>query len=98
MHGQHQAGSLPSRVYERHGVRIYSIGYKRPNGTRAFRLSCHISDRKKSLHFERKQYIELQGINKTAYTAKRSLPLPSTGSTGKRPCHRTQQKNGPIAH
>src|SRR5690606_34617089 len=44
MHGQHQAGSLPSRVYERHGVRIYSIGYKRPNGTWAFRLSCHISD------------------------------------------------------
>src|SRR5690606_38992546 len=30
--------------YERHGVRIYSIGYKRPNGTWAFRLSCHISD------------------------------------------------------
>jgi len=44
MHGQHQAGSLPSRVYERYGVRVYSIGYKRPDGTWAFRLHCDISD------------------------------------------------------
>jgi hypothetical protein len=27
-------------VYERRGVRLYSIGYKRPDGTWAFRLTC----------------------------------------------------------
>ncbi len=44
MHCQHPVGTLPSRVYERHGVRVYSIGYKRPDGTWAFRLRCDVSD------------------------------------------------------
>ena len=38
---------LPYRVYERRGVRDYSIGYKRPDGTWAFRLKCPIDDRAK---------------------------------------------------
>jgi len=35
---------LPFRVYERHGVRAYSIGYKMPDGTWSFRLSCPADD------------------------------------------------------
>lgn len=34
------ADGLPFRVYERHGVRDYSIGYMQKNGTWAFRFSC----------------------------------------------------------
>lgn len=44
MHSNHQAKPLPSRVYERYGVRVYSTGYKRPGGSWAFRLSCDIAD------------------------------------------------------
>jgi integrase len=35
---------LPFNVYERRGVRVYSIGYKRVDGSWAFRLSCPIGD------------------------------------------------------
>lgn len=38
---------LPYRVYERRGKRVYSIGYKLPNGQWAFRLKCPITDRAK---------------------------------------------------
>lgn len=38
---------LPFRVYERMGVRVYSIGYKSPDGTWAFRLQCASDDRAK---------------------------------------------------
>ena len=31
---------LPYRVYERRGVRVYSIGYKGDGGAWAFRLQC----------------------------------------------------------
>lgn len=37
---------LPYRVYERRGVRSYSIGYKQADGTWAFRLSCEITDKR----------------------------------------------------
>ncbi len=36
---------LPHRVYERVGVRDYSIGYKAADGTWTFRLSCPVSDK-----------------------------------------------------
>lgn len=36
---------LPYRVYERKGLRIYSIGYKLPSGKWAFRYSCAADDR-----------------------------------------------------
>lgn len=36
---------LPFRVYERRGIKRYSIGYKNPDGTWAYRLSCAIADR-----------------------------------------------------
>src|SRR5690606_24299243 len=36
---------LPYRVYERKGVRSYSIGYKTPEGRRKFRLTCSIKDK-----------------------------------------------------
>lgn len=35
---------LPFRVYERRGVRVYSIGYKAESGTWAFRLQCPADD------------------------------------------------------
>jgi hypothetical protein len=38
---------LPFRVYERKGVRTYSIGYKLTTGAWAFRYSCEAGDRAK---------------------------------------------------
>lgn len=35
---------LPFRVYERRGVRVYSIGYKADGGKWLFRLQCSIAD------------------------------------------------------
>jgi hypothetical protein len=35
---------LPFRVYERHGKRIYSIGYKMTSGVWAFRYDCPVDD------------------------------------------------------
>lgn len=35
---------LPYRLYERAGVRVYSIGYKAPDGRWAFRLRCAVGD------------------------------------------------------
>jgi|GEM_PF-665453 len=35
---------LPYRVYERRGLKIYSIGYKSKNNTWLFRLQCDIKD------------------------------------------------------
>ncbi len=35
---------LPFRVYERFGVRVYSIGYKMQSGRWAFRYECPIGD------------------------------------------------------
>jgi integrase len=35
---------LPFRVYERHGVRVYSIGYKMKSGKWAFRYECPVAD------------------------------------------------------
>ena len=42
-----KADGLPFRVYERLGVRIYSIGYKAADGTWSFRLGCPSRDRAK---------------------------------------------------
>jgi len=35
---------LPHRLYERFGIRTYSIGYKGPDGTWRFRLKCSVTD------------------------------------------------------
>jgi integrase len=35
---------LPFRVYERKGIRVYSIGYKMKSGKWAFRYECPVSD------------------------------------------------------
>lgn len=35
---------LPFRVYERYGLRVYSIGYKMPNGRWAFKYRCPVED------------------------------------------------------
>lgn len=38
---------LPFRLYERHGVRVYSIGFKGKDGKWAFRLQCPSTERAK---------------------------------------------------
>lgn len=38
------ADGLPYRVFQRVGVRTYSIGYMRPDGKWAFRYSCPVTD------------------------------------------------------
>lgn len=38
---------LPFRVYERRGTRAYSIGYKKPDGSWAYRLQCKADDKAK---------------------------------------------------
>lgn len=42
-----KADGLPYRLYERRGVRTYSIGYKQVDGRWAFRYACPASDRAK---------------------------------------------------
>ena len=37
---------LPYRVYERKGLKTYSVGYKRKDGRWAFRLTCSIEDKR----------------------------------------------------
>lgn len=46
---RNRADGLPFRVYERKGVKRYSIGYKNPDGSWAFRLQCAASDRARVL-------------------------------------------------
>lgn len=48
-----QPDGLPFRLYERRGVRDYSIGYKSPNGTWAFRFKCAITDKPKVAQLRR---------------------------------------------
>lgn len=44
---------LPFRLYERVGVRTYSIGYKAADGTWPFKLSCPVTDRAKMAELRR---------------------------------------------
>lgn len=70
----HQARALPSRVYERYGIRVYSIGYKRPDGTWAFRLNCPVANRQEiaalreeAIH--RATGVELDSLHSKTFTA-----------------------------
>lgn len=38
------ADGLPYRLYERHGIRVYSVGYMLPSGKWAFRYACPVTD------------------------------------------------------
>jgi integrase len=49
---------LPYRVYERFGVRVYSIGYKMRSGAWAFRYECPASDSKQIAALRRKAVLE----------------------------------------
>lgn len=53
---------LPYRVYERKGARVYSIGYKLPNGTWAFRYSCPADDAAQIAGHRRKAIVEAAQI------------------------------------
>lgn len=44
---------LPYRLYERRGKRVYSIGYKAPDGTWSFRLKCPVGDRARAAECRR---------------------------------------------
>lgn len=48
-----KADGLPYRVYERFGVRVYSIGYKGDDGKWKFRLRCAVDDRAKVAELRR---------------------------------------------
>lgn len=85
---------LPFRVYERHGVRKYSIGYKGVDGVWAYRLTCSIDDKPKIAQLRREAVKKANEIGMGAPTEgsfsaladawlKRQRALPS-GTEGKR--------------
>jgi integrase len=49
---------LPFRVYERFGVRVYSIGYKMKSGVWAFRYECPVDDARQVATLRRKAILE----------------------------------------
>jgi integrase len=49
---------LPFRVYERFGVRVYSIGYKMRSGKWAFRYECAVEDAQQIQTLRRKAILE----------------------------------------
>lgn len=49
---------LPFRVYERFGVRVYSIGYKLKSGRWAFRYECPVTDAQAIQTLRRKAILE----------------------------------------
>jgi hypothetical protein len=49
---------LPFRVYERFGVRVYSIGYKMRSGRWAFRYECPVGDAEADPALRRKAILE----------------------------------------
>lgn len=49
---------LPFRVYERFGVRVYSIGYKRRSGVWAFRYECPVGNLAEIAKLRRKAILE----------------------------------------
>lgn len=54
---------LPYRVYERHGVRDYSIGYKQPDGKWAFRLRCDAGDKGRIAELRREAIQRSSALN-----------------------------------
>jgi integrase len=54
---------LPYRVYERVGMRTYSIGYKRSSGDWAFRYACPASDTKQISELRKRAITESALIN-----------------------------------
>jgi hypothetical protein len=44
MNRRESPDGLPFRVYQRFGKKIYSIGYKSPDGIWTFRLKCNVDD------------------------------------------------------
>jgi hypothetical protein len=43
MRRRDKPNGLPARLYDRHGKRTYSIGYKAPDSTWELRLKCMVS-------------------------------------------------------
>jgi site-specific recombinase XerC len=59
---RYKPDGLPFRVYERKGARVYSIGYKLPNGKWAFRYSCSADDAAQITENRRKAITEAAQI------------------------------------
>ena len=53
---------LPFRVYERYGVRVYSIGYKLRNGKWAFRYECPVVDRRQITKLRSKAILQASKV------------------------------------
>ena len=54
---------LPFRVYERFGVRVYSIGYKMKSGRWAFRYECPVDDARQVATLRRKAILESANVH-----------------------------------
>lgn len=53
---------LPFRVYERYGVRIYSIGYKMSSGVWAFKYECPVTDQAMIAKLRRRATLESASV------------------------------------
>jgi integrase len=81
---------LPYRLYERRGVRVYSIGYKLKSGKWAFRYECPVTDLNEVARLRRKAIEEstrirsdrpiggFEGLVKAWFDWQEALPLSST--------------------
>jgi integrase len=54
---------LPFRVYERFGVRVYSIGYKMKSGKWAFRFECPVDDLRQIAQLRKKATLESANVH-----------------------------------
>jgi hypothetical protein len=70
------ADGLPYRVYERFGVRVYSVGYMLPTGKWAFRYACTVHDSSEVAKLRAKAISESARISVVDYDR------PSGGFTG----------------
>jgi hypothetical protein len=58
--------ALPYRVYERYGVRVYSIGYKLKSGKWAFRYDCPVGDARAVAKLRKKAIIQSTRVTNDA--------------------------------
>jgi site-specific recombinase XerC len=58
--------ALPYRVYERYGVRVYSIGYKLKSGKWAFRYDCPVGDARAIAKLRKKAILQSTRVTNDA--------------------------------
>lgn len=63
---RHRNDGLPSRLYERRGVKYYSIGYKAKGGVWTYRAQCLVSDAQKIRDLRREATAHANQLNNGA--------------------------------